>query len=120
MVYTIEETDLERQHLLAEFLKSISLRALETISLPNNAKILDIGCGLGDTTLMLNERFPNATITGLDGNEALIETASAEKALLHPNLHFVCSDAKHLPFDDIVLILFFDASYCRISLMHLV
>jgi trans-aconitate methyltransferase len=66
MIYTIEETDLERQHLLAEFLQPISLKALETIEFPDNATILDIGCGLGDTTLMLNERFPNSTITGLD------------------------------------------------------
>ncbi len=115
MTYTIEETDLERQHLLAEFLQPISLNALVTISLPKHATILDIGCGLGDTTLMLNERFPNSFITGLDGNEALIETASTEKTLLHPNLHFVCSDATHLPFDDNS----FDFVFCHFVLSHI-
>src|SRR6478672_10623592 len=100
MIYTIEETDLERQHLLAQFLEPISLNALKNISLPKHAGILDIGCGLGDTTLMLNERFPNSTITGLDGDENLIETAIEEKKSVHHNLDFVCGDAIHLPFED--------------------
>lgn len=53
MTYTIEETDLERQHLLAQFLNPVSVKALENISLKKDAKILDIGCGLVDTTLYL-------------------------------------------------------------------
>ena len=115
MTYTIEETDLERQHLLAEFLNPVSLNALKNISLPEHASILDIGCGLGDTTLMLNERFPNSTITGLDGDASLIENATQEKTLLHPNLNFVCADALHLPFDDNS----FDFVFCRFVLTHI-
>lgn len=115
MTYAIEETNLERQHLLAEFLNPISLKALETITLPKNATILDIGCGLGDTTLMLNERFQGSTITGLDGDASLIETAIEEKKLLCPNLDFVCGDALHLPFDDNS----FDFVFCRYILHHI-
>ena len=115
MTYTIEETDLERQHLLAQFLEPVSLKALTTISLPKNATILDIGCGLGDTTLMLNERFPNSTITGLDGDASLIEAAIEEKKMLHANLDFVCADALHLPFDDNS----FDFVFCRYILHHI-
>src|SRR5438045_19120 len=115
MIYTIEETDLERQHLLAQFLEPVSLNALANISLPKHATILDIGCGLGDTTLMLNERFPNSTITGLDGDASLIETAIEEKKLLHPNLDFVCADALRLPFEDNS----FDFVFTRCCLHHL-
>lgn len=115
MTYTIEETDLERQHLLAQFLEPISLNALATISLPKHATILDIGCGLGDTTLMLNGCFPNSNITGLDGDAALIEAAIEEKRLLHPNLDFVCSDALALPFNDNS----FDFVFTRYCLHHL-
>ncbi len=113
--YTIEETDLERQHLLAEFLNPLSLKALSNISLPKHAKILDVGCGLGDTTLMLNERFTGSVITGLDGDAALIETATEEKTLLYPNLNFVCSDALHLPFEDNC----FDFVFTRYCLQHI-
>ncbi len=115
MTYTIEETDLERQHLLAEFLNPISLKALLTISLPADANILDIGCGLGDTTLLLNERFPNSIITGLDGDAALIEIANEEKTLLHTNLNFICGDALALPFDDNS----FEFVFCRYILHHI-
>lgn len=113
--YNIEETDLERQRLLAQFLKPISLNALKNISLPKHATILDIGCGLGDTTLMLNERFPNSTVTGLDGDASLIEIAIEEKSSLHSNLNFVCSDALKLPFDDNS----FDFVFTRYCLSHL-
>ncbi|HEV8083105.1 MAG TPA: methyltransferase domain-containing protein [Chitinophagaceae bacterium] len=115
MTYAIEETNLERQHLLAEFLNPISLKALETITLPKNATILDIGCGPGDTTLMLNERFQGSTITGLDGDASLIETAIEEKKLLCPNLDFVCGDALHLPFEDNS----FDFVFSRYMLHHI-
>lgn len=115
MSYTIEEKNLERQHLLAEFLNPVSLNALKNISLPKYATILDIGCGLGDTTLMLNERFPNSIITGLDGDASLIKAAIEEKKLLHANLDFVCADALHLPFDDNS----FDFVFTRYCLHHL-
>ena len=115
MIYTIEETDLERQHLLAQFLNPISLHAFANISLPKHAHILDIGCGIGNTTLMLNERFPNSTIIGLDGDEALIETATEEKKSAHYNLDFVYADALHLPFDDNS----FDFVFTRYCLHHL-
>ena len=115
MTYTIEETDLERQHLLAEFLNPLSVKALENILLPPNAKILDIGCGLGDTTLMLYSCFPGSTITGLDGNASLIEAAIAEKKLLNPGLNFVCGDALNLPFEDGS----FDFVFCRYIVQHL-
>jgi ubiquinone/menaquinone biosynthesis C-methylase UbiE len=115
MTYTIEETDLERQHLLAEFLKPVSLNALKNISLPEKASILDIGCGLGDTTLMLNECFPNSTITGLDGDTSLVEVAIGKKKTVYPNLDFVCADALRLPFDDNS----FDFVFTRYCLHHL-
>lgn len=115
MTYTIEETDLQRQHLLAQFLEPISLNALKKMSLPKHATILDIGCGLGDTTLMLNERFPNSAIKGLDDDASLIETATEEKSLSHSSLNFVCADALHLPFEDNS----FDFVFTRYCLHHL-
>jgi len=115
MTYAIEETNRERQHLLGQFLEPVSLNALKNILLPKHASILDIGCGLGDTTLMLDKRFPNSTITGLDGDASLIKTATEEKALLHSNLNFACDDALHLPFEDNS----FDFVFTRYCLCHL-
>ena len=43
------------------------------IHIPQNGKILDLGCGTGLATEVLQERFPNATITGLDYSEAMLD-----------------------------------------------
>ena len=115
MIYTIEEIDRERQHLLGQILTPVSLDALINISLPKQAKILDIGCGLGDTTLMLRKLFPDAVITGLDADAALIDIAIEEKKSAHHNLDFICGDAMHLPFADNS----FDFVFTRYCLVHL-
>jgi len=114
-MYTIKETDHERQHLLAAFLRPASLDALSKIQLKKNAKILDIGCGLGDTSLMLLQCFRGAEVTGIDADKALIESAINEKSWQHANLQFVHDDALHLPFEDNS----FDFVFCRFVLVHI-
>ena len=114
MIYTIEETNLERQHLLAEFLNPVSLNALKNISLDKGSKILDLGCGLGDTTLMLSNFFPGTYVTGLDQNDALIEAAIVTNEL-HSNIKFLTGNALELPFENNS----FDFVFCRYLLHHI-
>jgi ubiquinone/menaquinone biosynthesis C-methylase UbiE len=38
-------------------------------------RILDLGCGTGTTTLMLKQRFPSATVTGLDLSPQMLTVA---------------------------------------------
>jgi ubiquinone/menaquinone biosynthesis C-methylase UbiE len=115
MTYTIEEKNLERQHLLAQFLEPLTLCALQNISLKKGSQILDLGCGFGDTTLMLSQRFPETYLTGIDMDAALIDAAIAEKKSQNANLDFVCGDALHLPFEDSS----FDFVFCRYLLLHI-
>ena len=114
MTYTIEETNLERQHLLARFLNPFTIRALENISLKKGSQILDLGCGLGDTSLMLSNFFEGTYVTGLDQDEALIEAATAANEL-HSNMKFLTGDALELPFEDNS----FDFVFCRYLLHHI-
>ncbi len=41
-------------------------------------KILDIGCGSGNSSRVLKERFPSAKITGIDSSEDMIESAAGK------------------------------------------
>lgn len=51
----------------------------------NFKRILDLGCGPGNSTQNLAQKFKNAAITGFDADDAMLQRAQAE----HPNLNFV-------------------------------
>ena len=55
-------------------------------------KIVDIGCGPGNSTAVLKEIFTDAHIIGIDNSSNMIERASFE----HPELTFELSDASQL------------------------
>lgn len=59
------------------------------INLENPQKILDIGCGPGNSSEVLAERYPDADILGIDSSPAMIETARAQ----HPDIRFMQCDA---------------------------
>lgn len=51
---------------------------VERIELKNPKSIIDIGCGPGNSTQILVEKYPNSTITGLDSSKAMIEKAKSD------------------------------------------
>lgn len=67
----------------------------------NNAKVLDVGCGLGGPVRMLAERF-NCKVTGVDLCEDYIITAQklSELVGLSDRTDFIHADALDLPFED--------------------
>lgn len=54
------------------------------------AVIADLGCGTGELTRLLLERWPDATVYGVDHSEEML--ARARSAASPPNLHFVRAD----------------------------
>jgi ubiquinone/menaquinone biosynthesis C-methylase UbiE len=113
--YTIEEKNLERQHLLAAYLQPFTLRAFNTIGqLQPGAKILDVACGLGETTRLIAGHFNGASITGLDRDAGLIEAAKNITNIPGTDVQYVAGDATHLPFEDNS----FDIVFSRYLLMH--
>lgn len=58
------------------------------IGLKYPEKILDVGCGPGNSTRVLKERFGNALVTGIDNSENMIEKARAD----HPDIDFRLCD----------------------------
>ena len=70
-------------------------------SLPPQPLIVDIGPGPGLFLRDLSARLPNATLHGLDANEAMIENAQAlDYAGPIPTLHLTNVQTSPLPFDD--------------------
>ena len=54
---------------------------------PNS--ILDLGCGPGNSTKVLKDRFPNAKIIGADNSDEMLEKARG----LYPDIEFIILDA---------------------------
>ncbi|XP_052791931.1 S-adenosylmethionine-dependent methyltransferase Rv2258c-like [Mya arenaria] len=68
--------------------------------LENGINVLDLGCGPGNFTNILAQRFPNSTFVGLDYSDAAIEIANRDKANRGLfNMTFMMGDAYKLPDD---------------------
>ena len=65
----------------------------------NDAKVLDVGCGLGGSSRMLADRF-NCQVTGIDLCEEYVSTAQklSELVGLTDQTEFIHEDALNLPF----------------------
>ncbi len=75
------------------------LRGLQPAD-PAEARVLEFGCATGQNLLPLAERYPGATLLGIDNSERQIEAARqlAGQAGL-PNVSFRCQDLAQLPSD---------------------
>jgi len=63
------------------------------------AKVADVGCGLGASTILMAKAFPNSTFFGFDYHDKSIETAreSARRAGVADRVTFEVSKAKEFP-----------------------
>jgi trans-aconitate 2-methyltransferase len=52
-------------------------------------KVLDVGCGPGNSTQVVSRKFPDAAILGIDNSENMIETAKSN----YPSFEFKTCDA---------------------------
>lgn len=57
-------------------------------ALADDARILDAGCGTGEIASRLAQRFPRATVLGVDIIDTHLELARTRYASLAPRLHF--------------------------------
>jgi SAM-dependent methyltransferase len=77
--------------------------------LKKGAKVADVGCGFGITTLMMAKAYPNSTFTGFDFHKESIEKAneSAKKENIN-NVKFEVSSASDFPGSGYDFVTFFD------------
>jgi len=94
-----------KAHLVTEWLPS-----LEGVSgkLQRGAKVADVGCGHGASTVMMAEAFPNSEFVGIDFHDASIEHARRHAKRL-PNVRFETARAQDYAGSDFDLVTMFDA-----------
>lgn len=76
----------------AKFIKERTLPSIDLankINLENPCEIIDIGCGPGNSTRVLKNRFPDAYIVGADYSQNMIDKAKNQ----YPELDFMIFDA---------------------------
>jgi SAM-dependent methyltransferase len=96
-----------RAHLVTEWIP-----ALEGVQekLERGAKVADVGCGHGASTIIMAEAFPNSEFYGFDYHEASIARAreAAEAAGVSDRIHFAVASAKDYPGEGYDLVCVFD------------
>jgi len=65
---------------------------VERIELVNPKNIIDIGCGPGNSTQILVNKYPNSAVVGLDSSKAMIEKAKAD----FPNQTWIHEKAENI------------------------
>lgn len=78
--------------------------------LKSGARVADVGCGHGATTVLMAEAYPNSTFIGFDYHGPSIEWArkSAEKAGVADRVQFETASSKEYPGKDYDVVAFFD------------
>ena len=77
-----ERADLERERVrlqaqLDQQLQPLGLRAIERAAVSSGERIIDVGCGCGETTLELARRTgPDGAVLGLDLSAAALQSAA--------------------------------------------
>lgn len=74
------------------------------------AKVADVGCGLGASTIIMAQAFPNSEFIGFDYHDKSIETArqKAEAAGVDDRVKFEVAASKEFPGGDYDMVAFFD------------
>jgi SAM-dependent methyltransferase len=96
-----------RAHLTTEWIPALGDVEAQ---LKAGVKVVDVGCGLGTSTILMAQAYPKSTFVGFDYHPRSIEMAreAAAKAGLADRVKFEVAKAKDYPGKDYTLVAFFD------------
>lgn len=70
-------------HRFADYRLRPALELLDRVPLSAPTRVYDLGCGSGQVTRMLTERWPSATVYGLDHSQEMLAQAAATPSPVH-------------------------------------
>jgi SAM-dependent methyltransferase len=96
-----------RAHLIGEWIPA--LEGTEA-KLKAGAKVADVGCGLGTSTILMAQAYPKSSFVGFDYHDGSIKMAreAAAKAGVGDRVKFEVAKAKDYPGKGFELVAFFD------------
>jgi SAM-dependent methyltransferase len=96
-----------RAHLIGEWIPALG--DVDS-KLKAGAKVADVGCGLGTSTILMAQAYPKSTFVGFDYHPASIEMArkAAAMAGVSDRVKFEVASAKEYPGEGYQLVAFFD------------
>jgi SAM-dependent methyltransferase len=96
-----------RAHLIGEWIPALG--DIES-KLKAGAKVADVGCGLGTSTILMAQAYPKSNFVGFDYHPASIEMArkAAAAAGVSDRVKFEVASAKEYPGEGYQLVAFFD------------
>ena len=116
-MYSLGHAPREVQRLLVQgqLLNDFTRRALEDAGITAGMKVLDVGCGPGDVSLIAAELVgETGSVLGVDANASVLEVAELRaQATGFRHVSFLAGDIRQLPLDQD-----FDAIVGRLILEH--
>jgi SAM-dependent methyltransferase len=74
-----------------------TIAAMAMAANPAPARVADIGCGRGTTTVRLAQQYPTAALIAVDQSPALLNVVGTRLSAHRHQLHLVQADFHHLP-----------------------
>ena len=79
---------------------------LSRVALENVRTVVDLGCGPGNSTALLHQRWPSARVTGVDTSPAML----SEARNLLPDCHFIEADIRVFQAEQALDLIYANAS----------
>lgn len=79
--------------------RPVGEQAIVKMQVPDDAQVLDVGCGSGWAARLLAQQAPAGQVVGIDVSDEMIGVAREQSKTL-PNVEFRVASAETLPFPD--------------------
>jgi|ERR1041385_3044799 ubiquinone/menaquinone biosynthesis C-methylase UbiE len=79
--------------------RPVGEQAIARMNVPQDARVLDIGCGSGWASRLLADYASAGRVTGIDISDEMVSLAR-EQSKSYANVDFEVASAEQLPFDD--------------------